>query len=340
VRIGLAELADGLGELCLDAHGRPDPALVVVDLDGADWRLAPRLAGQLAAARTPVLVGVASEVLPGSAEAVLQELTCTLSNVAGGATLVHVVDVDDEVDRIRRNVEQSPVAAATLVSLLRLTARAPVADGLVAESLAYSTLLAGEEFAAWRARTPRRSPTSDDRPVLVERRADELVVTLNRPERHNAFGRSMRDHLIAALDVAHADTDVRVLLRGNGLSFCSGGDLDEFGTATDPAVAHLVRIRQSAAWSLHRLADRLRVDVHGACIGAGLELPSFAAQVLAREDASFRLPEIEMGLVPGAGGTVSVTRRIGRWRTAYLALSGVSVDVTRALDWGLVDGRA
>ena len=50
-----------------------------------------------------------------------------------------------------------------------------------------------------------------------------------------------------------------------------------------------------------------------------------------------RLPEIAMGLIPGAGGTVSITRRIGRWRTAYLALSGLPIDAPTALDWGLVD---
>jgi enoyl-CoA hydratase/carnithine racemase len=58
---------------------------------------------------------------------------------------------------------------------------------------------------------------------------------------------------------------------------------------------------------------------------------------VARPDATFRLPEIAMGLVPGAGGTVSLPRRIGRERTAWLALSGQAIDAPTALDWGLVD---
>jgi enoyl-CoA hydratase/carnithine racemase len=66
-------------------------------------------------------------------------------------------------------------------------------------------------------------------------------------------------------------------------------------------------------------------------------VPSFASRVEATQDAWFRLPEIGMGLVPGAGGTVSITRRIGRWRTAYLALSGARLDADTALKWGLVD---
>ena len=84
-------------------------------------------------------------------------------------------------------------------------------------------------------------------------------------------------------------------------------------------------------------ADRTRAEVHGACVGAGVELPAFAGRVVARGDARFQLPELRMGLVPGAGGTVSVPRRVGRQRAAWLALSGASVDAETALAWGLVD---
>jgi enoyl-CoA hydratase/carnithine racemase len=86
-----------------------------------------------------------------------------------------------------------------------------------------------------------------------------------------------------------------------------------------------------------RCHERVVARVHGACIGAGIEIPSFAGRIVARSDSFFQLPELAMGLVPGAGGTVGITRRIGRWRTAYLALSGVRLDVGTALDWGLVD---
>lgn len=72
-------------------------------------------------------------------------------------------------------------------------------------------------------------------------------------------------------------------------------------------------------------------------MGSGLEMAAFCGWVTARGDAVFGLPELALGLIPGAGGTVSVTRRIGRWRTAYLVLSGHTVDADTALDWGLVD---
>ena len=80
--------------------------------------------------------------------------------------------------------------------------------------------------------------------------------------------------------------------------------------------------------------------VHGPCAGAGIELAAFAGTVVAEAGTTFRLPEVGMGLIPGAGGTVSIPRRIGRWRTLYLALTGQPLDVATALAWGLADRRA
>jgi enoyl-CoA hydratase/carnithine racemase len=172
----------------------------------------------------------------------------------------------------------------------------------------------------------------------VDREGGRLVVTLDRPERRNAFSASMRDALAEALAVAVCDPSVEeVVLRGAGPAFCSGGDLDEFGTLQDPATAHAVRSTRSVARLLAACAERVRAEVHGACVGAGVELPAFATRVVAAPDATFELPELSMGLVPGSGGTVSLPRRIGRQRTAWLALSGARIDAEAALAWGLVD---
>ena len=126
-------------------------------------------------------------------------------------------------------------------------------------------------------------------------------------------------------------------LSGNGPSFCSGGDLGEFGSFPDPATAHVTRLTRSPARLAHLLADRLHVHLHGACMGAGIEVPAFARHVTAAPDTRIALPEVALGLVPGAGGTVSIPRRIGRHRTAALALSGSTIDAATALAWGLVD---
>jgi enoyl-CoA hydratase/carnithine racemase len=222
--------------------------------------------------------------------------------------------------------------------LLRGGAWRSVDAGIVAESATYSTLQAGPEFGAWLARHERkqRDPETAD-PVRVRRDGDVLHVTLDRPHVRNAFDARTREALLDALAVAAADPAVRVELDGAGPSFCSGGDLDEFGTFDDPATAHVVRVARSAGRALAGIADRVTARVHGACIGAGIELPAFAGRVVAAPGSTFALPEVAMGLVPGAGGTVSVTQRIGRQRTAWLAITGHAIDAETARAWGLVD---
>ncbi|MCC6764071.1 MAG: enoyl-CoA hydratase/isomerase family protein, partial [Deltaproteobacteria bacterium] len=113
-----------------------------------------------------------------------------------------------------------------------------------------------------------------------------------------------------------------------------------FGTRPDPATAHVVRTTRSPAAALAALGARLRVEVHGACIGAGVELAAWGREVIATPDAFFALPEVAMGLIPGAGGTASLPRRIGRQRTALLALTGRRIDAAAARAWGLVDAIA
>jgi enoyl-CoA hydratase/carnithine racemase len=252
-----------------------------------------------------------------------------------------VVGVEDPVAELRLikgNVVRHLVAARMLDQVLRLGVE-PATGGLQVESMAYSALLAGEDFAEWLAAAGPRGarPTPPDL-VRSSRDGDELVITLNHPNRHNAYSAAMRDALIEALDVALVDSSIeRVRLRGAGPSFCSGGELAEFGAAGDVALAHLIRTGHSAAAILDALVPRTAVELHGHCIGAGIELASFASYVTADPGTRFRLPELSMGLIPGAGGTVSIRRRIGRWRTAWLAFSGRELDVETALTWGLVD---
>jgi hypothetical protein len=320
----------------------PTEVLAFVDLDaGSPDR------GTIAAAvsesnhATSALIGVTRRRNTPGLGPLLRALTCTVASRGDRARrqVVRVADVDEEIAALNRAATASPIAVATLARLLPLTATLDVRAALVAESLAYSMLLAGPEFARWLAGRPRTPALEDPvAPVDVRRDADRLTITLNRSQKRNAYSRAMRDHLVEALTVAESDPSIALVeIRGAGPSFCSGGDLDEFGTAPDPATAHLIRLSQSVAWLLHLCAPRVHVRVHGACIGAGVELPAFAGRVSAARDAFFSLPEIEMGLIPGAGGTVSIPRRIGRWRTAYLALSGRRIDAGTALAWGLVD---
>jgi enoyl-CoA hydratase/carnithine racemase len=237
-------------------------------------------------------------------------------------------------------VSAAPVAGATLALLLRGSAGLPGSAAVVAESAAYSALQAGAEFGAWRAAHPPRPPLpadADGGRVRTRRDGDTLVVLLDRPTRRNAVDWRMRDALAAALAVAVAEPGLRVELRGRGPDFCAGGDLDEFGSRPDPAEAHLIRLTRSPALLLQRLGVRSTAFLHGACLGAGIELSAFAGRVVADPDTRMGLPEIGLGLIPGAGGTASMPRRIGRHRTAFLALSGQHLDASQALHWGLID---
>ena len=88
------------------------------------------------------------------------------------------------------------------------------------------------------------------------------------------------------------------------------------------------------------VADRLSVDVHGACVGAGIELATMASSVVGHPDTRFRLPELTMGLLPGVGGTWSIGRRIGRQLLLQWLLLDLEIDVDTALAWQLIDSVA
>ncbi len=341
MRVALRDLADHLADttLTLDEEGAPVDPLVIVDLD--DVEPDERTIRAVECASPRVLVGVACASPRAGWLPLLRALDLTLvpTDSAADRCLVGAADLVAECDALTGATRANPRAALALTGLLRVTDKLPAAQGLFAESAVYSMLLAGPEFARWRSGQPRRPlPAYDRPPVLIERDEDTLEIRLDCSRRRNAFSRQMRDGLVAAFDLVLADPSIAsVRVTGAGPVFCSGGDLDEFGSAADVSLAHIVRLDRSVAMRIGRCRERVSVWLHGAAIGAGIELPSFAGTVTARPDTVIQLPELRMGLVPGAGGTVGITRRIGRWRTAYLALTGSPVDVTTALSWGLVD---
>jgi hypothetical protein len=311
--------------------------ILAVDLDAGP---VPEALVVIARSLPAVFVGVARRRLqkPPPFDILLTEET------TAPAPWVAVNELDTTLVALGGAVDRSAPAAVILVQLLRLSKGLTMADGLVAESLAYSTLQASAAHQRWlaaqRARRLRWPDTAGPAvsAVLVGRDGDRLTIRLNRPDVHNAYNTVMRDELTAALELAAADPAIRdIELSGVGPSFSSGGDLSEFGISEDPVLAHLIRTTRSPATWLARVADRTVAVVHGSCVGAGVELPAFAGRVVADPGATFRLPEVAMGLIPGAGGTVSLPRRIGRARTAYLAVTGQTIDADTARTWRLVD---
>lgn len=312
-----AALGDGSGPLVEPAPGH---ALVVVDLDAPGGAVQAPHTG---VAR--VIVGLTSSDEPETHPA------------------AQVCDVvlhrdDPALVAITGTVSAHPIAATAVALVLRGSHGRSVDDGLQLESAVYSTLQAGPEFAAWRAGRPRRTRDEEGDAVALEREGARLDITLTRPHVHNALDTAMRDQLTAAFRLVTLDPSIsEVHLRGAGPSFCAGGDLDEFGTFPDVATAHLIRLQQSAGRALHAVAGKVTAHLHGASMGSGIEVPAFAGTVVADPSTAIALPEIGLGLIPGAGGTVSLPRRIGRHRTALLALTGESIDAATALRWGLID---
>lgn len=235
-------------------------------------------------------------------------------------------------------VKEQPLAAAILVQLLRVLPSLSLADGLTAESLAYAALQGSTAHSDWIARRPQPLAGSAPGTVSLSREDDDLLATLDRPDAGNAIDRPMRDALHEAFALVNIDDSIaRITLRGRGKAFSLGADLGEFGTTTDPATAHMIRRQTLPAREAIRCADRFFVEIDGACIGAGLELAAFASRITATRSSWFQLPELAMGIIPGAGGCVSLTRRIGRQRTALMVLSGRRIGARQALDWGLID---
>jgi len=245
--------------------------------------------------------------------------------------------IDAQIDRAQAGAAKAPIAATILARLLRLGADLPFEVALELESLAYSTLLGGGEFAAWlRARAPLAADHQDRPPVRYERDGDAVTLVLASPGNRNAMTAAMRDALFEGLaNVVEDPGRPDLVLRGEGPCFSVGGHLAEFGTATDLARAHLVRTKRSCTALLHRLGDRAEAHVHGACIGSGIEIAAAAARRSAAPGTFVQLPELAMGLIPGAGGTVSVARAIGRHRLMWMALGNFRIAAEQGLRWGL-----
>jgi enoyl-CoA hydratase len=174
--------------------------------------------------------------------------------------------------------------------------------------------------------------------IVVERQGGLLNITFDGAHPGNSIDRAVRDQLHEALMLGAADPEIgRIVVAAHGRSFSMGADLGEFGTTRDPVQAHAIRWQTLPARAAAFCADRLEAHIDGACVGAGLELAAWSRTVLASERAWFQLPELAMGVLPGAGGCVALTRRIGRQRAALLILSGKRLSARQALGWGLID---
>lgn len=312
-----------------EAHGPlSDRPLALVELDDAPDLLP-----------APIIIGIdRAGVLPDIDPAPFTAFVTTRPDAPAPWVSVSPDRIDAQLAAVQHAVAACPHAATIFTRVLRITGRLPFADALEVESLAYSALLAGDEFRRWRAAHPATTlAASAGAPVRYERARDHVTLTLAAPATRNAMDAAMRDALWELLANIVADPSLpSVTLRAEGRCFSAGGDLAEFGSAGDLAAAHHIRTARSAALLLMRLGERASVYLHGACIGSGIEIPAAAARRTGAADLIVQLPELRMGLMPGAGGTVTLARAIGRHRLAWLVLGGFRIGARRALDWGLI----
>ncbi|MGH8337178.1 MAG: enoyl-CoA hydratase/isomerase family protein [Gammaproteobacteria bacterium] len=173
--------------------------------------------------------------------------------------------------------------------------------------------------------------------VLYAKRDGIAWVTLNRPDRYNAYNVAMRDDLYQVLTAIHEDPEVRAMvLTGAGPAFSTGGDVSEFGQAPSPLAARWIRFRRDVWGRLRSLAIPTVAAVHGFTVGGGLEMALLCDVAIAARDARFCLPETGLGMIPGVAGTQTAARRLRLGWALDLCITGRWIDAREALSIGLV----
>jgi 2-(1,2-epoxy-1,2-dihydrophenyl)acetyl-CoA isomerase len=180
----------------------------------------------------------------------------------------------------------------------------------------------------------------DKNPILVDLRAGYRVITLNRPERLNAFNEAMQQGLLAAVADAEGDESCRaLLLTGAGRAFSSGQDLNERLTPDGKVVVPgeaLEKYYNPLVRKLRALRFPVVCAVNGTAAGASCNIALACDIVLAARSATFLQPFARLGIIPDAGGTWLLPRLVGQARARGLALLAEPLPAERAEAWGLI----
>ncbi len=171
--------------------------------------------------------------------------------------------------------------------------------------------------------------------VVAEREAGVGVVLMNRPEALNALSSELMDDVVGALEELDADDAIRcIVLGGNERAFAAGADVGELAAATP---VELYESRRTGRWdAIRALRTPLVAAVSGYCLGGGCELAMACDLIVASETAQFGQPEINLGVLPGAGGTQRLTRAVGKALAMDVILTGRFLSAREALQAGLV----
>src|SRR5687768_7327551 len=174
--------------------------------------------------------------------------------------------------------------------------------------------------------------------ITVEKRGKVAVLTINRPDKLNALNKQVHTEGVAALDELRRDESVRVLvITGAGAkSFIAGADISEFSGQTPVTQRNLFH-EKTFFNSIDSFPKPTIAMVNGFCLGGGNELALACDLRVCSENARFSQPEINLGIMPGGGGTQRLTRLIGEGRAMEIILTGDMIDAETALKFGLVN---
>ncbi|MBM3431385.1 MAG: enoyl-CoA hydratase [Bacteroidetes bacterium] len=175
--------------------------------------------------------------------------------------------------------------------------------------------------------------------LLTELENGILRVKVNRPDKLNALNRSVFDDLFLLMDQVESDATIRgVILTGAGpKAFVAGADISEFNSLEKDAAMALAKRGQDCFFRIERCSKPVLAAVNGFALGGGCELAMSCHLRLASENARFGQPEVNLGLIPGYGGTQRLTQLVGKGRALELMISGNMINATEAHRIGLVN---
>jgi enoyl-CoA hydratase len=177
--------------------------------------------------------------------------------------------------------------------------------------------------------------------VLYEKIADKnyAKITINRPDVMNALNVDVRKEILQALDDAEADSNVRaVVITGSGeKAFSAGADIRMFQTMNSITAKSYLQISKGASKKIENFPKPVIAAVNGYAIGGGLELAMSCDIIVASENAKFGQSEINVGIIPGVGGTQRLPRIVGLKRAKEMIFTGDLIDSKKALEIGLVN---
>ncbi len=174
--------------------------------------------------------------------------------------------------------------------------------------------------------------------ILVEKRGNVAVLTINRPDKLNALNSKVHSEGVAALDELRTDGEIRVVvITGAGeKSFVAGADISEFAGQT-VVTQRSTFLEKTLFNSIDNFPKPVIAMINGFCLGGGCELALACDIRMASEKARLGQPEINLGIIPGGGGTQRLTRLVGEGKSMEMILSGEMIDANTALSLGLVN---